>query len=235
MNNLNFKKIKYFSLLLLVLYFSYCTTTKTTTTGEYVPPPDVKKDSLKVDLSKEAERVKEKVPAVFPKEERVNYKIQVFVSKSKETSDNVAKRIITELTQPAEVVSYGDLWKVQVGAFVERKDAEMMRDKFKNLGWNDAFVISVSDESFVGVPSKTELKFEEYFSVQVIASESREEARKLLKNLIELGFNDSFIVLEDNLWKVRVGKLYERTQVEGLLEKLKNIGFADCWIVKSNK
>lgn len=234
MNKISFQKIKYFSLL-LILYLSYCTTTKTTTTGEYVPPPVVKKDSMRVNVSKGQEQVKEEIPAVLPKEERINYKIQIFVSKSKESSDNVAKRIIAEFTQPTEVISYGDLWKVQVGAFVERKDAEMMRNKFKNLGWNDAFVISVSDDRFVEVPVKTELKLEEYFSIQIIASESREEARKLLKNLIELGFSDSFIVLEDNLWKVRVGRLHERTQVEGLHEKLKNIGFTDCWIVKSSK
>ena len=74
-----------------------------------------------------------------------------------------------------------------------------------------------------------------YLSVQVLASEDRAEARSLIKNLIDLKFEDAYIVFERNLWKVRVGRFNERVDAEKCMNKLKNIGFTDCWIVKTNE
>ena len=71
------------------------------------------------------------------------------------------------------------------------------------------------------------------FFIKFLASGNRTEARDLMKNLIDLGLENVFIIFEKNLWKVRVGKFNEKVQSEKYLEKLKNIGFSDCWIVRS--
>ncbi len=226
-----YKRIKYILLLSIIIYFSNCTTTKTTTSGEYVPPPTIKgKEAAEEAVVKEPEPVSEKVPSV-PFRKKISYKIQIFASHSKEFSEDEANRVFIKISQPAEVVPSGDLWKVQVGSFAERKDAEIFREKLKNLGWSDAFIVDVEDEGLSGVKSKGESY--EYFSIQVLASGSRTEARDLMKNLIDLELENVFIVFEENLWKVRVGRFNEKGQAERYLEKLKNIGFSDCWIVRS--
>ena len=225
-------EIKYILLLSIIICFSNCTTTKTTTSGEYVPPPEIeeKEVSEKV-IAKESEPVSEEVPSITL-EKPINYTVQVFASRSKESSENEAKRVFMEISQPPEVVLSGDLWKVRVGSFPERKDAEIFRERIKNLGWSDAFVINIEEEDFSAVQDKEKLY--EYFSIQILASEDRVEARELMRNLIDLKFEDVFIVFEKNLWKVRVGRFTERIQAEKYLEKLKNTGFTDCWIVRSS-
>jgi len=226
-----YKRINYILLLSIFIYFSNCTTTKTTTSGEYVPPPTIKEKEVSEDVVvKEPKPVLEKVPSVtFGK--KISYKIQIFASHSKESSEDEANRVFFEISQPAEVVLSGDLWKVQVGSFAERKDAEIFREKLKNLGWNDAFIVDVENEGLSEVQS--EGKSYEYYSIQVLASGNRTEARDLMKNLVDLGLENVFIVFEKNLWKVRVGRFNEKVKAEKYLEKLKNIGFSDCWIVRS--
>jgi len=226
-----YKRIKYILLLSIIIYFSNCTTTKTTTSGEYVPPPTIKEKEVAEEVAvKEPEPVSEKVPSI-PIRKKISYKIQIFASHDKESSEDEANRVFIKISQPAEVVLSGDLWKVQVGSFEERKDAEIFREKLKNLGWSDAFIVDVEDEGLSGEQSKG--KSYEYFSIQVLASENRTEARDLMKNLIDLGLENVFIVFEKNLWKVRAGRFNEKVQAEKYLEKLKIIGFSDCWIVKS--
>lgn len=232
--------MKNFLLSIIIIFSFHCAVSETATTGKYVPPSEIKPSEEKEDKVSEEEKievpepVKEKVFPV-PSKKTINYKIQIFASNNKEASKYEASRVLTELSQTAEVINDGGLWKVHIGAFSERKDAESFREKLRNLGWRDAFIINVEEIGFLVRNNKAELRPNNYFSVQVLATEDRVEARSLMRNIIELKFEDTFIVFKKNLWKVRVGRFSEKVDAEKCIDKLKNIGFSDCWIVETSK
>ena len=229
--------MKYILLLIITIFFFHCAVSQTATTGKYVPPSEEKPSEI------EEEKVieKEEIESPEPVKEKVlskkviNYKVQIFASNNKEISEYEAGKVSKELSQSAEVINDGGLWKVHIGAFSERKEAEDFRERLKSLGWYDVFIINVGEKDYLSKQDKTESGFDNYFSVQVLASENRNEARSLMKNIIELKFKDTFIVYEKNLWKVRVGRFHEKIYAEKCMDKLKNIGFSDCWVVETGQ
>ena len=40
---------------------------------------------------------------------------------------------------------------------------------------------------------------------------------------------------QEHLWKVRVGRFHEKNYAEKCMDKLKNIGFSDCWVVETGQ
>lgn len=91
-----------------------------------------------------------------------------------DTEVNVVEENPTKQDQ-ADQDKYENIYKIQVGAFSNRKNAESFKDELVNQGYN----VIIREAST--------------FKVRVVGKSSREETQEIEDQLIELGY-DTFIV-----------------------------------------
>ncbi|MFW6306397.1 MAG: phosphodiester glycosidase family protein [Bacillota bacterium] len=72
---------------------------------------------------------------------------------------------------------------------------------------------------------------EEYYKLQIFATDDRSKADKLWLELVQLGYDDVKISKEKNIYQVRLGKFNTKETAEGLVIDLKKRGFSP-WFVK---
>ena len=223
--------IFFHAIFIVCIIFMQCTTTQTVSGEyEYVPPVETEKPAE----TKERVPVTGDIPAVKPETESL-FTIQIFASQLKEVSEQEAEKIRAKVIQPVIIKHTDGYYKVQVGNYSERREVERVKDEIKNLGYSDAFIV-YNPQARLFMENQTEPAISsEYYTVQILASQNRDEARHLLKNVIDLKFEEAFIVFEESLWKVRIGRYNTKEQAVNGMNRLKNIGFVDSWIVTSTK
>jgi cell division septation protein DedD len=76
------------------------------------------------------------------------FRVQILASTSEENANGFAGEARTKLDHPVYVEYIPPYYKVRVGDFIVRSDAESCRDRIRGMGYTDAFVV----ESLVNVP-----------------------------------------------------------------------------------
>lgn len=69
------------------------------------------------------------------------YRVQIFASNTNEGANNVASEARFKFTERVYVEYVAPYYKVRVGDYKNRSDAEILREKAKNLGYPDAFIV----------------------------------------------------------------------------------------------
>lgn len=92
--------------------------------------------------SEEAKKPQE--VTIFPKEEKrpiYGYRVQIYAFESKERAEASATDARVRLNYPVYVEFVPPFYKVRVGDFMTREEAERVRDELKRLGYEDAFIV----------------------------------------------------------------------------------------------
>lgn len=69
------------------------------------------------------------------------FRVQILASKSMTKADSLSELLNTALDDSAYVVYETPNYKVRIGDYVVREDAEKMRQKLQNMGYRSAWVI----------------------------------------------------------------------------------------------
>ena len=166
------------------------------------------------------------------------FRCQVFAGTQLENAKQVAAEVgALQLDSVYVVKSADNLIKVQVGNFLDRKDALVMVDKLHYAGVDGAWIVEtdihVPKESQFGEEQKeSEVKDAFYFAVQVFNTKHYEKAQSY-KESLERRFTEPIeIIPQNDLWKIVVGRFDNHESASALLEKMRNKGFMDAWITQ---
>ena len=82
----------------------------------------------------------------FNAEMGYSYAIQIMATANKQNAEDLAARLRGEILQPVAVVSHRGIWKVLVGRFKNRQEAEYLLTQLKSNGYFDAWITQLLDE-----------------------------------------------------------------------------------------
>jgi hypothetical protein len=175
------------------------------------------------------------------------FRVQIFAGI--DTLNAISSRSQAKALVPDSVYLLEDkgLLKVQVGDYPYRYQADKVRDQFKREGYPGAWVIlrtiiipfeadtteeikSASDSVIVAQPAVQTIE-QGSFKIQIIAIGSEEKASAIVDNLKQNMNYQGFYEKSGNLYKVFVGYFKEENTAREALEKLKESGYPDAWLV----
>lgn len=165
------------------------------------------------------------------------FRCQVFAGTQLESAKQVAAEVSAlQLDSVYVVKSPDNLIKIQVGNFIDRRDALVMVDKLGYAGVRGAWIV----ETNIHVPKEPQLRRVEdieekeafYFAVQVFNTKYFEKAQSY-KASLERQFTEPVeIIPQNDLWKIVVGRFDDQKSASALLEKMRSEGFTDAWITQ---
>ncbi|OGE82184.1 MAG: hypothetical protein A2Y39_06865 [Candidatus Delongbacteria bacterium GWF2_40_14] len=195
-----------------------------------VPKKVYKKEISLPETSEPASTVTESVPVTerdtFNKV--IGYRVQIFAAKEKANAEKIKTLAMKDITERIYIILADDnLYKVQVGDYLSKIDAEKMRDKIKSLpNYADAFV----QNTYIFYDKAADSG--EYY-IQIGAFSTRESADEFIaKKLSDLGYTNAVVYNENSLFKVLIGGYATNQEALDIKDKLKNDGFEGSWIIQ---
>ncbi len=126
------KRIITLALIVLVAGFVGCVNKKTT---KVVSPGQ---DYSLYDMEKPGDQTTTQTPTGT---KVPGYRVQIFASSTQEGADKVASEARFKFTEQVYVEYEPPYYKVRLGNYKNRSDAEILREKAKNLGYLDAWIV----------------------------------------------------------------------------------------------
>lgn len=203
------------------------------TEPEPIPEPEPEQEPEQEPLPEApVEPVSEPVPVPEPATDaavEAGWLVQVASFSSRETADRIAAQLrsLGHAVAIDEIVrGRGTLHRIQTGPYAQREQAEAARAQIAQT------VAGVSP--VVRAPQQRTAPPESGYAVQVGSFTTRLNAERLAGELTESGFS-AFIFDEAvggrDIWRVRVGTVPERSQAEGLLQRLRDDANLDGLVV----
>ena len=172
---------------------------------------------------------------------QTGFRCQAFAGTGLGNAERVAEELrALQLDSVYVITTAENLYKVQIGNFIRREDAEALKEKLKTLGLVGVWV--VDDNIHVNKPSAASIEPQGsianppepslYFAIQIFATNDALKANEL-KTLIEqeTGYPVD-VVQQSSIWKVLVGKFNDREQAEAFLKTIKRDRYKDAWITQ---
>jgi Tfp pilus assembly protein FimT len=161
------------------------------------------------------------------------FRVQVFAGASEQSAKQILQQIQNIGIENIHLEKDLDIWKVQIGDYTVKADAYTMRDKMKNMGFSEAWVVSrkvVSRDAKFNV--STEAVMIDGFRIQILASSSEVNAKlKADEWKSKVPEEEVYIENEGGLWKVQVGNCVTRSEADILKDKAVNLGFQSAFVV----
>jgi len=236
MNAYRFTKNIIYIVLLFCIFATACSRTKEISSSSvFTSQPEESAVEHQASLPVKTELEKADIP---PPDigEKDFFKIQVLATQTYDRAQEEKKRLREYTEKTIFLVLEKNLWKVQIGDFPAREEAEKERDLLQGLGWIDAWLIwyrsSIKPEK---TQDQTTLDTLTFYTVQLIATTNKTEAENMLKNLTLLDITDAALVKERDFWKIQVGHFSDYSEAVKMLNQVKKMGFDDSWITQRSK
>lgn len=153
--------------------------------------------------------------------ENPGYRVQVFSTSLESKAIALANRLKGELIYGVNITYADGEWKVRVGNFYEKYDAQLLCDEFKAGEFSDAWVARCSISPLVLG-----------FRIQM-SSLSSEGSALAFARLVGGDSRYPVYVMEKNgAWKVRVGDFLNNAEAETAKREMAERGYIDMWIVE---
>ena len=172
------------------------------------------------------------------------FRCQVFAGALKNNAEQIAEQLRKLNMDSVYVIETpSHLYKVQIGNFTTRRDAEIFLDRLRNAGVTDAWIV----EADIHIPkdeprppaaeeptpaSEQELSQSLYFTIQVFATNDSVKASRLKEKLQSQFDQPAVVAGQGSVWKVLVGKFTDRASAETFLQELRKRKFEDAWITQ---
>jgi hypothetical protein len=191
-------------------------------------------DELSLSIKGREEKIIEKLSYHLAR----GFRCQVFASSNKDAGREVAAKLRELQLDSVYVIQGSDkLYKVQMGNFKMRNDAQILLDQLYYAGFDGVWVL----ETEIHIPKEKPLidqskSFEEqnkfYFSVQILATKNIENAKKA-RSLLESEISTPMQIVEsDGFWKLLIGRFENKSDAQALLEDLREKEYFDAWITQ---
>ncbi len=177
------------------------------------------------------------------------YRCQVFAGSDGHQAKLIAEALRSKIDAKVHVSGSPDgLFKVQVGDYTDRHQAENMLLKLWKMGYQGSWLVQMKIAAREKAPQRAAsqenpatsaeaappVQPDFYYGVQVFASSSAERARSLSQSLKSRVKAPIQLIEGDGLWKVVLGRFSKRESAEELRNRLRKSGFQDAWITQTN-
>lgn len=190
------------------------------------------------------------------------FRVQLFAGTDSISALSVQSRVDMDVDDPVYLIHEGGLFKIQVGDYLYRMDADNMKLVLNNKGYDGAWVAkrmihvlhdSIESDSSIVLPpppppapagaSQEEIITEQVsdstlteaneikFKIQVMATSDELKAQQMELELEDQFSQDAFYEKTGDIYKVFIGKFKTRTDAEILLNKVRENGYPDAWLV----
>jgi hypothetical protein len=176
-------------------------------------------------------------PPVLPYKEVEGFRVQIFAGI--DSVNAVSSMASARQLQPADSVYWireAGLIKIQVGDYLYRYLADNSRALFKRSGFPGAWVVQRAIRIPVTpevTPSAAQANPPEVkegkYRIQVMASGSEENARRVVAELQQIG-DQAFYRADGELFKVFLGPYAIESEARAALEKIRSAGYPDAWL-----
>jgi hypothetical protein len=177
------------------------------------------------------------------REER-GLRIQTFAGADLKNAENMMSQLTDLQLDSVYLVKEEGLYKVQLGNFLYRVDAEKMLDRLRFAGISNAWIVETiihlpkdipEDSTRVAPPPVADLEQQILYAIQIFVSRDFQRAEDF-SNRLNLRLSDqSWILQSGEFWKVLIGRYQDEASARQRLSEIRDAGYADAWLTQINK
>jgi len=126
------------------------------------------------------------------------------------------------------------LFKIQLGDYLYRNDADMKVLDLRKLGVQGAWVVQrminvplTSDSTADRLTEETDYPY----TIQILVTADENKAKMIVSDLKTRFKIESNYIPAENLYKVFLGKFTSREEAQTMLENVRQNGYQDAWLV----
>lgn len=158
-------------------------------------------------------------PTVPPADGIAGFRVQVFASANEQSAKGLKEKLKHQVSYPVYVTFSDTEWKVQIGDFIGKKDAESFCNEMRKGEFTDSWVV----EAIVKPPV-------DGFRVQIATFRNNSSALSYSR-LVEKEVNSPvYIIKSADIWIIRVGDFTEKAEAESFSESMKKKGYKDAMV-----
>jgi hypothetical protein len=168
------------------------------------------------------------------------YRVQTFAGSNKENADKMVSRLVQLNLDSVYVLEETGLYKVQIGNFTERLQAEKMLDllRFQEISnsWIVGTIIHVPKQPVIISDSISAVKKPPsyYFAIQLFVTKNEESAKIFSEKFTRDSGDPSRLIKNGEFWKVISGRYTLDSKARERLGEIRSSGYPDAWITQLN-
>ena len=179
-------------------------------------------------------------PPPAPKVKLVDgFRIQLFAGADSMNVLTSAENIKRTLSDSVYFFKEKNLFKIQLGDFLYRNDADLRLMDLRSHGYPAAWVVKTminipvdsATTSNIQADSTQVISQDAKFKIQVLVTSSIEKAENVVEQLKAQFKQESYFIKSGTFYKIYLGRFGAREQAEKTLSQVKTAGYSDAWLV----
>jgi hypothetical protein len=175
--------------------------------------------------------------------EEPGLRVQLFAGAVEENAQTAAADIRSLSLDSVYVSEENGLFKVQLGNYQERLEAEKMLDQLRFRGITNAWIVQTTihipkDSVNQALPAESGEDSSEYspliYTIQIFVTRDAANAEQVLQSLQNRLEQEGWVIRSGDFWKVVVGNFQEEAAAREFLNLLRSSGFPDAWLTQVN-
>jgi len=174
------------------------------------------------------------------------FRVQVFAGSDSVGAASKKFQVATEVADSTYLLNERGLFKVQVGDYPYRQEADNMKLEMNNKGHSGAWVVKrkiyipldstqifSNQEQPVGTESRIDStsEVEGQFKIQVLVTSDLLRAQELVSKLKNQFSKEAFYEQAGQVYKIFIGRFQTRADAEEVLDQVRQKGYPDAWLV----
>ena len=168
-------------------------------------------------------------------------RVQVFAGLDSLNAKNIRHQLANAQSDSVYLFKEKGLFKIQVGDYPYRMEADRKKQELKTAGFKGAWVVqtlinvpldSMNIESDNKSIREEKRPRNEGFKIQVLATGDKMRAEEVVQTLKQQFNYAAFSQKVKDLYKVYLGYFSDRQEAEKVLQDVRINGYPDAWIVK---
>ena len=159
-------------------------------------------------------------PIEFPAEETLlGYRVQILSSESQSNAQALMERLKFSLTHSIHLEYKDDNWKVRVGDFASKEEAQLVYQELRAGEFPDAFIVQSPICQYI-----------DGFRVQLASLVNHSSAASYARAVENKVSVPVYIIKEGESWKVRLGDFTDEAAAKVLRDEMTAKGYSDAWV-----
>ncbi len=163
------------------------------------------------------------------------FRVQAFAGLDSMRAVSLKSQLYPFLSDTIYILKEGGLFKVQVGDFPYRSDADSIQRRLtiNNIAgsWVVARKIFIVSSSASSAPPPAVINDNYKFKIQILATSDEARAMSLSQSLQQQFALPAFYLQVSGMYKVFLGKFLSREEAEPVLRQVRKEGYPDAWLV----
>ena len=181
-------------------------------------------------------------PAIPPRFKEIEgFRVQVFAATDSVNARSTRNELMSMVEDSVHFFPEKGLYKIQVGDYQWRYQADAMKTQMRQNGYPGAWVIqrmiiipaATADTTITPIEQMTQSEPQDSgkYKIQVIVTGSRTRADEIMQQMRTQIESPVFSEQSGNLYKVFVGPFTDEAEARAQLARVRSLGYSDAWLV----